>query len=136
MAEDTNMRPGKNGAGKLKSGNTKNITGPKTGKRLQTIINEMFEKMVDVDIDGTLHKMTAKEAIAFRLVLDSYNDEDPNIRLRAAKELFAHTDPIPKQIDITTDGEPIQEPRRTIEILFRDRPTENDGKEDGPASGQ
>jgi hypothetical protein len=136
MAEDTNMRPGKNGAGKLKSGNTKNITGPKTGKRLQTIINEMFEKMVDVDIDGTLHKMTAKEAIAFRLVLDSYNDEDPNIRLRAAKELFAHTDPIPKQIDITTDGEPIQEPRRTIEILFRDRPTENDGKEDGPTSGQ
>ena len=136
MEEDTNMRPGKNGAGKLKSGNTKNITGPKTGKRLQTILNEMFEKMVDVDIDGTLHKMTAKEAIAFRLVLDSYNDEDPNIRLRAAKELFAHTDPIPKQIDITTDGEPIQEPRRTIEILFRDRPTENESKEDAPASGQ
>lgn len=132
MEEDTNMRPGKNGAGKLKSGNTKNITGPKTGKRLQTILNKMFEKTVEVDIDGTLHKMTAKEAIAFRLVLDSYNDEDPNIRLRAAKELFAHTDPIPKQIDITTDGEPIQEPRRTIEILFRDRPTENESKEDGP----
>ena len=136
MEEDTNMRPGKNGAGKLKSGNTKNITGPKTGKRLQTILNEMFEKTVEVDIDGTLHKMTAKEAIAFRLVLDSYNDEDPNIRLRAAKELIAHTDPIPKQIDITTDGEPIQEPRRTIEILFRDRPTENESKEDAPASGQ
>ena len=136
MVEDTNMRPGKNGAGKLKSGNTKNITGPKTGKRLQTILNEMFEKTVDVDIDGTLHKMTAKEAIAFRLVLDSYNDEDPNIRLRAAKELFAHTDPIPKQIDITTDGEPIQEPRKTIEILFRDRPTENESKEDAPTGGQ
>lgn len=136
MEENNKTRPGHNGGGKLKSGNTKNITGPKTGKRLQTILNEMFEKTVEVDIDGTLHKMTAKEAIAFRLVLDSYNDEDPNIRLRAAKELFAHTDPIQKQIDITTDGEPIQEPRKTIEILFRDRPTENEGKEDAPTRAE
>ena len=122
-----------NSLGNLKQGNTKNV-GRKPGKMLKTILEEMLNKQIAIeDIDGITKKMTTREAIALRLINDAFTDEDPNIRHRAAKQIFEHTDPIDNKLDITTDGEPIVH-KKTIEILFREPPnkvSESDGDQSG-----
>ena len=70
--------------------------------------------------DGEIVEMTRKEAIALRAVLDAFTDDDPNIRLKAAKMIFDTTDPITKDVALTmntVEGQKILSPEDAAKII-------------------
>ena len=67
-------------------------------------LKDIFERFLAIrtkiegDEPGTVLDITKKEAIAFNLIADALIDEDPNIRLKAAKVIFETTDPQAKEV--------------------------------------
>jgi hypothetical protein len=96
-------------------------SGRPKGRSLKRILKEILAAKVDMEDPDSeqIIRVDKKTAIAIRLVVDAYADEDPNIRMKAAKLIFDHTDPIKTKIDHTTKGESINTPFLDISLENR-----------------
>jgi len=88
----------------FKKGNDerRNVTGANAGAQsLKAILERLLSKEIEVnDIDG-IEKLTRKEAIALKMVKAALQDgQDPNVMLKASKQIFENTDPITKDINL------------------------------------
>ena len=87
---------------KGKSGNP--AGRPAGSQSLKEILDRLLEKKISVeDLEGLTIKVTAKEAIALNMIVLAATDEDPNIMLKAAKQVFEHTDAIVKEVKMDTN---------------------------------
>jgi len=91
-----NLKPFKPGVDERRNGNGRQ----KGSQQLGAIFNRLLSKQMKMEEDGEIVEMTRKEAIALRAVLDAFTDDDPNIRLKAAKMIFDTTDPLPKDVNL------------------------------------
>ena len=92
----------------------------KGSQQLGSIFNRLLAKRMKMEEDGEIVEMTRKEAIALRAVLDAFTDDDPNIRLKAAKMIFDTTDPITKDVALTmntVEGQKILSPEDAAKII-------------------
>jgi len=78
----------------------RNLAGNPGSQSLKAILERLLAKRIKVEEDGAVIEITRKEAIALNVIIDAHVDEDPNIRLKAAKMIFDNTDPITKEIDM------------------------------------
>lgn len=83
----------------------RNISGANAGSQsLKSILDRLLTKKIAVeDLEGLTIKVTAKEAIALNMIALAATDEDPNIMLKAAKQVFEHTDAIVKEVKMDTN---------------------------------
>ena len=99
----------------------RNLDGrPKGSVSLKTILDRMLETVVETeDMDGLPVKMTAKEAIALKQLANAFKASDPNVQLKAAKQIFEHTDPITKEVNanVTVSGQSELSPDQAEQIL-------------------
>ena len=86
----------------------RNVTGANAGSQsLKSILERLLSKQIRVEQDGEILTVTRKEAIALNMIIDAHTEEDPNIRLKAAKMIFDNTDPITKDISVAATVEQI-----------------------------
>lgn len=77
---------------------------PEGSQTLKGIFDRLLSGKINAeDLEGKTINVTAKEAIALNMLAAAIGEEDPNIMLKAAKEIFAHTDPITKEVNQTVD---------------------------------
>lgn len=83
----------------------RNLEGrPQGSQSLKTIFDKLLNIVVDTeDLDGLPIRLTAKEAIALKQLQNAIKGADPNVQLKAAKQIFEHTDPITKEVNQTVD---------------------------------
>jgi hypothetical protein len=79
----------------------RNVAGrPEGSQTLKAILERLLEKKVTVEDLGTKVVVTRKEAIALNMIVTAISEEDPNIMLKAAKQVFENTDPIAKDVNL------------------------------------
>ena len=82
----------------------RNKHGNGGSQSLKSILDRLLEKKIAVeDLEGLTIKVTAKEAIALNTIALAATDQDPNIMLKAAKQVFEHTDAIVKEVKMDTN---------------------------------
>ncbi len=95
-----NLKPFKKGHDERR-----NTYGASAGSQsLKAILERLLAGKIKVDEDGVIVEITKKEAIAMKMVVDAFADDDPNIRLKAAKSIFDYTDPIPKDVNLNVQN--------------------------------
>lgn len=94
---------------------------PKGSKSIKKIFKQLLSQEVQIeDPQGNGYiTLDTKTAIALKLIVDAYDDGDPNVRHRAAKMIFDHTDPLKTKVDHTTKGESINTPFSSIPLADR-----------------
>jgi len=110
-----NLKPFKKGFDERR-----NLAGNPGSQSLKAIFERLLSKRIKVEEDGAVIEITRKEAIALNVIIDAHVDEDPNIRLKAAKMIFDNTDPITKDISLTTqniEGDKTLTPEQAAKIL-------------------
>lgn len=99
----------------------RNDYGANAGSQsLKAIFERLLAKRIKVEEDGAVIELTRKEAIALNVIIDAHVDEDPNIRLKAAKMIFDNTDPITKDVALTmnnVEGQKVLSPEDAAKIL-------------------
>lgn len=132
-----NLKPFKKGDDPERWAKRENVGRPK-GKSVKKILREILAAKISMEDPETseIIEVDKKTAIAIRLVVDAYADDDPNIRQRAAKMIFDHTDPVKTKIDHTSKGEslntpfanmPLSKRMAILEILESENDTAKDG---------
>lgn len=92
MANNENLKPFKKG----QSGNPFGL--PKGTRHFATIANAILDTLTVLDVgEGVKIEMTRREAMAYRLIKDAIESEDPAARVRAARELLDRIDGKAKQ---------------------------------------
>ena len=116
-----------------RNGGILNVGGNNGGGRPRKIpaIDTILANVLGEERDINGETISAAEAVLKSLLKQAMKGN-----VQAAKLLLERGYGLPKQT-IEHSGEigPAEQ-RKTIEVLFRDRPTENESKEDGPTSGQ
>lgn len=81
----------------------RNTSGrPEGSQSLKSILDRLLQRQINVeDLEGVTIKVTAKEAIALNMIAAAVTAEDENIMLKAAKQVFEHTDAITKDLNIS-----------------------------------
>ena len=95
---------------------------PEGSLSLKSIFDRLLSGKINAsDLEGKAIKVTAKEAIALNMLATAIGEEDPNIMLKAAKDIFAHTDPITKEValngNLTVGGEIEHTPEQAAKVL-------------------
>lgn len=87
----------------FKKGESGNPAGrPEGSHSLKSILDRLLQKQISIeDLEGQTIKVTAKEAIALNMIAAAVTAEDENIMLKAAKQVFEHTDAITKDLNIS-----------------------------------
>ena len=124
--KDIPTMQGRNGGTLLAAG-----TGAGGRPRKIPAIDTILANVLGEERDINGETISAAEAVLKSLLKQAMKGN-----VQAAKLLLERGYGLPKQT-IEHSGEiGPSEQRKTIEVLFRDRPTENESKEDGPTSGQ
>lgn len=93
--------PGRNGGQlnrpeKGESGNPKGR--PPGSTSLKAIADKILDGVITVEeAEGKYSKMTRREAMLLRIIQDAVDDEDPNVRLKAAQIVMDRTEGKPLQ---------------------------------------
>lgn len=97
----------------------RNMHGNPGSVSLKSILDRLLAKQIKVEEDGAILTVTRKEAIALNMIATAIGEEDPNIMLKAAKDVFAHTDPITKEVAATVNvtGQTELSPEQAAAIL-------------------
>lgn len=86
----------------------RNANGNTGGTRLVTILNRLLNSVTTIEDEGVSEQVTKKEAIAIGLIKAAIAGQSDDVKIRAAKAIFEHTDPTPKQLQISDpDGSPL-----------------------------
>jgi hypothetical protein len=80
----------------------RNTYGANAGSQsLGSILDRLLAKKTVAVDDGEAITVTKKEAIAIEMIRNAILAKDPNVQLKAAKQIFENTDPIIKLVDYT-----------------------------------
>lgn len=114
---------------------------PEGSTSLKAIANKILDGKITVEeAEGQYRNMTRREAMLLRIIQDAVEDDDPNVRLRAAQIIMDRTEGKPVQSTEVSgkDGEPIQFEQTVIKIAYRPpadaKPTAS--KAPNPAKGE
>ena len=121
MANEQNLKPFLPGYDERR-----HLKGPPVGTvSLPAMINKILDgtTVLDVDSDeGEVVRLTRRQKIWLKIIMDAEDDEDPNIRMKAAMMIFDRTEGKPAApIEISgTSGGPIQfNPNASLEDKLR-----------------
>lgn len=93
--------PGRNGGqlNRLEKGESGNPKGrPPGSTSLKAIADKILDGVITVEeAEGKYSKMTRREAMLLRIIQDAVDDEDPNVRLKAAQIVMDRTEGKPLQ---------------------------------------
>jgi len=84
-------------AEKGESGNPKGR--PVGSFSFKSLAEKVLEGEITKEQAGEIRTLTRKESIALGIIDDAVNNPDPDVRLRAAKMILEHTDPITKKVE-------------------------------------
>lgn len=71
---------------------------PEGSTSLKAIADKILDKVITVEeAEGLFTKMTRREAMLLRIIEDALNDEDPNVRMKAAQIAMERTEGKPPQ---------------------------------------
>jgi hypothetical protein len=122
--------------GKFKPGESGNPKGrPEGSTSLKAIADKILDKEITVEeAEGIFTKMTRREAMLLRIIEDAVNDEDPNVRLKAAGMVMDRTegkapnttehtgkDGSPIEVKVSTDTLTIEEKRLLVKLARKSK---------------